>query len=216
MIFVIPHGEAHGKHMVIEILELVAIVGVAILVRFYLPSYFKKKGENLATKEDIGGIEREIQEVRSKYSQDLELLRSELTKKSYIYGVRYENEFTLLKELWSNLVDLKRAAISLRPAIDYTDSSDQDEKERRLKRVHSAIIEFLDVADKNQPFFPQEIYTTSLELMKIANKEKIQYKNRNPNNDPSYWDSATKHAEEISVKVDILLKLIRNRITSYE
>lgn len=202
--------------MLLDVLQLLAIIGVGLLVKFYLPSYFKEKGKNLATKEDIGGIEKEIQEVRSKYSQDLELLRSELTKKSYIYGVRYKNEFTLLKELWSKLVDLRRAAVSLRPEIDYAGSASQEEKQKRLKRVHLAIVDFLDVADKNQPFFPQEIYVASIKLMAIANKEKIQYKNRNPDNDTGYWDSANKHAEEIKGEVDVLLKLIRERITSYE
>lgn len=202
--------------MTVDILTLLAIIGVGLLIKFYLPPYFGEKGKNLATKEDIAGIEKEIQNVRSKYSHDLELLRSDLTKKSYIYGVQYENEFKLFKELWSKLVDLKRAAVSLRPEINSADSMEQGEKERRLKRVHLAIVDFLDLADKNQPFFPLEIYSAAVDLMAIADREKIQYKNRNPDNDPKYWDSANKHADEIRHKVGKLLDLIRKRITSYE
>ncbi|GEM_PF-6859823 len=52
--------------------------------------------------------------------------------------------------------------------------------------------------------------------MGIANKEQIQYKNRNSDNDPTYWDSANKHAEQIRSKVNELSELIRTRITSYE
>jgi len=118
--------------MIMENLQTVIVFIVGLFLGAYLPSYFKKKGENLATKEDIASIEKEIQEVRSQYSKDLELLRSELTKKSYIYGVRYENEFILLRELWPKLVDLRQAAITLRPEIDIADASDQNVKKNGL------------------------------------------------------------------------------------
>ena len=46
-----------------------AIIGAAGVS---LQSYFRKKGENLATKEDIGVITREIEQVRLQFSMNLE------------------------------------------------------------------------------------------------------------------------------------------------
>ena len=37
-----------------------------------LSSYFRKKGENLATKEDIGAITREIEQIRSEFGVHME------------------------------------------------------------------------------------------------------------------------------------------------
>ncbi|WP_149242570.1 hypothetical protein [Dyadobacter sp. 32] len=58
----------------------VAIVGIIIgfLIKDYLPSYFKKKGENLATKEDIGEITKLVEEVKSSFNQETEVLKANL------------------------------------------------------------------------------------------------------------------------------------------
>jgi hypothetical protein len=197
---------------------ILMIIFVLYLVRFYLPSYFTEKGKNLATKEDMAKIEKEIQEVRSKYSKDLELLKSELTRRSYIHGLRYENEFKLLKQLWQKLVDLERAAILLRPEAEYADpsKSDQEKRMERLGRLYLAIKAFLDVVEKNQPFYPNEIAVASGEPMAMVREEEIQYRNRKPDNDPDHWDFACKNSEEIKKKRGALLDLIKERITLYE
>ena len=50
--------------LVLEILALVGI-GVAILLwKYSVPGYLKKKGENLATKEDIEAITEKVEGVR--------------------------------------------------------------------------------------------------------------------------------------------------------
>jgi uncharacterized secreted protein with C-terminal beta-propeller domain len=57
------------------------IIGIAILtsiVQNYFPSYFKKKGDNLATKEDIGEITKIIESVKTEIS-----LASSIESKKY-------------------------------------------------------------------------------------------------------------------------------------
>ncbi len=47
----------------------VVFLGVAwLFLRSYLPSYFAKKAENLATREDIAGITHEIESVKAQYA----------------------------------------------------------------------------------------------------------------------------------------------------
>jgi hypothetical protein len=51
------------------------LIGVAVLVwRSFLPAYLGKKGENLATKEDIAAITNEVERVKSFYAKELKQL----------------------------------------------------------------------------------------------------------------------------------------------
>jgi len=65
-------------NVILNILILVGMIILSVLAKVYLPSYLKKKGENLATKEDIGQITREIEKARSQYTSELERLKADL------------------------------------------------------------------------------------------------------------------------------------------
>ncbi len=58
------------------IIGLVAFIAGLIVDRF-LPSYFSKKGENLATKEDIGKITSEIEKVKNIFKDQYDLSKTE-------------------------------------------------------------------------------------------------------------------------------------------
>ncbi|WP_340598863.1 hypothetical protein AAB109_29740 (plasmid) [Priestia megaterium] len=62
---------------------LILVIGMLIgfIIKSYLPSYFKEKGKNLATKEDISEITRLQEEVKSTFQSSLEEQRSELNGK---------------------------------------------------------------------------------------------------------------------------------------
>jgi len=60
-------------------LQFVLFAIISGLVQ-YIISYFKEKGKNLATKEDIGKITQEIESVKSSYSSSLELFKINLQK----------------------------------------------------------------------------------------------------------------------------------------
>jgi hypothetical protein len=62
----------------LQSLQVLTIVLLAHLVWRYLSTYISKKGENLATKEDIATITGEIERVRQQYTTDLERLRASL------------------------------------------------------------------------------------------------------------------------------------------
>ncbi len=58
--------------LTLQIFQLAALVIGALILQKYLPSYLSKKAENLATKEDIATITREVEQVRSVYAERLE------------------------------------------------------------------------------------------------------------------------------------------------
>jgi len=55
---------------------IVAAVVVLLLVKHYLPSYLSEKGKNLATREDIAAITKEVERVRHEYGALLEELKA--------------------------------------------------------------------------------------------------------------------------------------------
>ncbi|CAG37899.1 hypothetical protein [Desulfotalea psychrophila] len=56
--------------IVFHIFELLGILGIIFV--FFLKSYSSEKGKNLATKEDIGEITHQVENVRTQYLQKLE------------------------------------------------------------------------------------------------------------------------------------------------
>jgi len=57
----------------LELLLLLGVGAIVLLLRS-LRSYATEKGKNLATKEDIGTITREVEKVRSEYAERFESL----------------------------------------------------------------------------------------------------------------------------------------------
>lgn len=55
---------------------VVAVVVVLLVIKHYFLAYLSEKGKNLATKEDIASITREVERVRHEYSALLEELRA--------------------------------------------------------------------------------------------------------------------------------------------
>lgn len=67
--------------IIYEILKIVVGLLIGFMLGSYLPSYFKQKGKNLATVEDIGKITRLQEEVKNIFHSSLEEQKSELNAK---------------------------------------------------------------------------------------------------------------------------------------
>jgi len=63
---------------------------IGLLIGNFLPSYFNKKGENLATKEDIAEITKKTEEVKSEYLKELENFKADLLKQHKGFNERFE------------------------------------------------------------------------------------------------------------------------------
>jgi hypothetical protein len=218
-------------------------VGILILLwRHYLPSYFGEKGKNLATKEDIGAITREIESVKALYtyaaekgknaatkedieeitdkiesvkrlySEELELVRATLGSRSHTYHVRYEREFDIVLELTEKLVDLRNAALSLRPIMRLGDREKSELRDEYF-RAERALTRF---ADTRRPFFPEGIYQALYDVGQAAWAEAVQHGMYTPDNNPNYWTDAQKNAETILTLSNNALDMIRARVQRWE
>ena len=76
-----------------------------LLIKNYLPSYLSEKGKNLATKEDVAQITRQVEEVRHEYAALVEKLRARQQLRMAAVDRRlqaHQEAFTHWRSLFSN------------------------------------------------------------------------------------------------------------------
>ena len=95
------------------IIGILFFIGNAVwsVILLCFQSYAKKKGEDLATKEDIAEITKKIESVKDNYNKSLEKHKIELQKEFESY--KYINELcnSIDKELLRKLVKIGRAHV---------------------------------------------------------------------------------------------------------
>jgi hypothetical protein len=208
-------------NLILNIINIIVIVAVVFFVKSYLPSYFNKKGEYLATKEDISEITKLIESEKLKYSEHLKLFEAEQQRKSNVHSLSCGLEFQILSDIWGKIVELQLATLSLRPEGDFIDKSKSEDQIRtdRLKAFYSAYNTFWDAVQKNKPFYSEEIHKNLLKLISFSNREQIQYSHSSPNPESElfnqkYWDNAVSNKDNILNTINELCEQIRNRIRS--
>src|SRR5271157_5441463 len=115
-----------------------AIITVAV---WHITSYIKEKGKNLATREDIHEITRQIESAKIEYAKELEGIKSQLNAKYHAHTVRFEKEFKVYEQIWKTLVELRNATVKLRPPGDFYTNRDlprEEEKQKRFKEYRDA------------------------------------------------------------------------------
>jgi hypothetical protein len=196
---------------------LLAAFGLMLFMRHLLPSYVAEKGKNLATKEDIGAITREIESVKATYAENIEALRAALSSRSHIHQVRYEQEFAFLLELTEKVVELRNAAMSLRPTVSFgkEEGTEEEVKKRRLARYSEARHAIHVFSDTRQPFLPAKIYAALDELGQVAWNEAVAYSMHSPN-ESDYWEGVLENQRAILERSNNLLQEIRRRVQEWE
>jgi len=190
--------------------------GVIIVWMIILNSYAKKKGENLATKEDIEEITRKVESVKTEYMSQLEKLKSELDKTVYISKVQFEAEFNIYKEIWSELINLEHATKELRPMLDSGYKPGETKEQRKAERskiAQEAHQSFVKLIDKYRPFYPQKIWEELNKLLNITWGEAVDYFVGDPKADHcTYWKESKENMDNIVVEINLICEAIRNRL----
>jgi uncharacterized protein YoxC len=201
---------------------LIAIINfVCTALVIYLSKYLGKKAENLATKEDVGQITKQVESIRHLYLKELESLRAVMNAQLYIHQTRYQNEFNILKDLSEKIFELRDSGLSLRPVLDHINQNEPEEKRKanRLNRYSAAAVAFYKMYESYKPFYPAEIYSSITELNKLIRKEAVEYaitSDKGIDFDPKYWEKAMANGELISKLANEAIELIRNRVKYWE
>lgn len=95
----------------------------------YIIAFFKEKGKNLATKDDIGKITNEIKSVESAFTNKTEILKSQLSLltnvKSEIYSTERDAIINANEKLYQWLSHIMR----------FPDLGDNDDIDRYIKKM---------------------------------------------------------------------------------
>lgn len=197
-----------------EFVSFLAGVVAMFLLQYYLPSYIKEKGKNLATREDIHEITRQIESAKIEYSRELEGLKNQLNLKFHAHTVRFEKEFRVLEEVWSRLIDLHNAGAAFKPGFK-SGKSDKAEDRKRFGESYSALLRTIDV---QKPFFPQEVFN----LLEGYRKSQYEYfvdhefiTEPDFQRDwvtPEFWEKRKENLKEIEKLAEGVCKTIRERL----
>ncbi len=187
----------------LQLLLSLSIVGLGL----YFRAYLEKKAENLATKEDVAAITKQV-----------ELIKGEIGSQLYVHQMRYQNEFNILRDLAEKLVELRDSALSLRPVVGSAEANTDEGKRKLVNRYYEAMKDLYKFCEQRRPFFTDEIYNETKKLDQIAWKEFSEYQ-LGP--DPKagmvqYWKTATDNAQKISEIASEIMELVRNRVKYWE
>ena len=179
--------------LILGALQIIIAVILGLVIKSYLPAYFSKKGENLATKEDIKDITEKVEEIRVEYA-----------KRQHTSERAFDKEFDVLSELWQALVELRHSTLNLRPILDSVDPKETEEqrKLKRLNKFSESYNNFLSKLWQYQPFYPKEIFDALEEIRTFAYSEVLDYELAETRHIREYWDKAKENSEAIVSGID--------------
>lgn len=143
----------------------------------YLLSYMRQKGQNLATREDIGPITETIEKVKQEYSGKLEEVKSYLAAAIYRHNMGFQKEFEVYERSWKTVVDLLGATQNFQPG-GYFAQPDENYEQRGIRlgnALRKASREFGLTIHYSRPFFPSEIFKLLQRFQRFVFKEAIRY-----------------------------------------
>ena len=191
--------------------------GGAIVVA--LSSWLGKVWASRILEEDRAKFARELERLKTDLDRTTRLLQGEIEKTLFVTKTHFETEFQILREIWQEVSVVRASMSALRPKFDIVDI--RQTPEERLTECFAAyvpaVLKLIQTVDRNSPFYPQEIYETLDQLVRVALRERddiavfssddtlsIAGRNRGKEN----FDQYLAFAEKLSTQVrDRLAKL---------
>jgi hypothetical protein len=162
-------------------------------------------------------LQRELEAFRAQSGRVLEQHKYSLGKFSLVHKLQFEKEFRVYEDLWAQIVELRGAAMSLRPMIDYGGDSTKDEEiKRRLKLVSDAFETCRKTVLTNQPFYHAPVYELANDLLSATRREAFDYQRGREGRWAEYYEIAQKNADQIVGLANRICDIIRERISSLE
>ncbi|HVU28495.1 MAG TPA: hypothetical protein VHG71_12265 [Verrucomicrobiae bacterium] len=128
----------------------VIIVGICA----FLGAYFRKKGENFATKEDIARITRTQEEIKT-----------ELANRSHFSRVRYEREMEIYREVWKAIYQFYLESLA---AFGWGKNLTDGVKKLSRESWQQSHSQLSNIIDQNKPFYSDEVRVELSEFSTLA------------------------------------------------
>lgn len=213
--------------MWMDVIETLLLLGVVALlgyaawnVRFNLLPYLENLRRILLTKDDLITITETIE--RLPQSIRLEPVIPELPSppEPNLASQGYEHVYENLSELWDVLLRLQRSARDL--GMDEKGEGKKESQSTRESQLYKFAENFnllSELVYTKRPFYPQPIYECLVRIMALADREASGHPDRylaatTQQQIVSYWESVGKNQDEISVQIDQIAELIRQRLAT--
>lgn len=135
---------------------LLGAIVISVLIAYFI-SYFKEKGKNLATKEDIQEITNKVESVKQEYKKEFDLIQkkneanfSELKNIKDRYNSK---QFEIYNNLWTSLIELKFSADTLWDEANRKNLKDFSKKVAEAQKsieTNSLLLEDTDYGELNE------------------------------------------------------------------
>lgn len=129
------------------------------------------------------------------YGQSRQIIKiqTKADAKRLIHKFQFEKEFAIYNELWTLLINLRNAAASLRPVMDFIEAgkTNDEVKKERLDTWNSSFNAVAKSFDYNKPFYSLEIYKEIENVLKVSRNEAIDYSLLEQRRE-DYWNKVKK------------------------
>jgi hypothetical protein len=158
----------------------------------------------------------QLDSLRARVDAELQDQKTHAEKQIFVHRVQFEKEFCIYVELWSVLVEARRATLGLRPMFDHValDQAEEDRRRVRIEKFVAAYNAFLEVVDKHRPFIAGTVHASCLKILDLANDESDAYRYATDTHERQYWQESKKNAERFKDLVDEVSDTIQRRISS--
>lgn len=169
----------------------------------------------------IGQVARHAQQLeldalRRRFESEMLRSKTESDKLVFVHRMQFEKEFSVYVDLWSQLIEMRRAALGLRPVFDQMDLNESEDERRRARstRFVTAHNAFLEVVDRQRPFIADVIYASCMKILDLALDEQTAYQYGDDRPSRDYWKDSQANAEKFRRLVDEVCDAVRTRINS--
>jgi chemotaxis protein histidine kinase CheA len=167
-------------------LNILILIGGLYLIFF--KSYFKEKGKNLATFEDVEAITEKVENVKKDFNIKLEELKSELQKNNIAYQINLSElikvRFQRIDNLYENLSVLNKFIAEDMLPFDFSDENYNSIGQEYLKKYDNAVkssikcdLYITDNLKLNIDKILQSAHLTYIHYIRLYNTDPDRFKN---------------------------------------
>jgi len=189
----------------------VLIIQLIILgTGLYFKSYLAKKGENLATRQDLSALTRAVEEVKAQFATQHEQHKHRLARQLEEHRLGLATELPLYEALWERVLKMEKALHSLQVAFAI-DGGPESRKEAR-DRFEEERETLRGEMNRVRPFIAPEVYLKLSRafhiIQKFAKDSQVILQGASPNRHQVISDGIT----ATSAAFQVLSTTIRNRL----
>jgi hypothetical protein len=162
--------------------------------------------------------EEKLADLRAMFNKEHAQLKAQLDvktqKEMFIDKHQFEHEYNIYKQVWEALIELQESVLKIRPEREYVHSGES--QEARVKRKIAAFTEvydmYIDVMEKNKPFYSPEVYLALTEVRDRCDDEAADAGEIERLGLNEYWTQAERNREGVIASIERACEAIRTRI----